>query len=121
VVVEDSGEGIEDALLPHVFDRFVQSETSTTRRHGGLGLGLAIAMTGFASQQDQEAALRAGFDEHVGKPVEPEALLARLGALTERAPDQTLVIRTAGDAGGGGAGDSCCPPPAPASAIEPGA
>jgi signal transduction histidine kinase/ActR/RegA family two-component response regulator len=43
VSVADSGEGVPPAFLPHVFDRFRQADASTTRRHGGLGLGLAIS------------------------------------------------------------------------------
>jgi PAS domain S-box-containing protein len=39
---------------------------------------LAIAMTGFASRDDHEAAIRAGFDDHVGKPVAPSVLIAKL-------------------------------------------
>ena len=42
VSVIDDGEGISPEFLPHVFDRFRQADSSTTRRHGGLGLGLSI-------------------------------------------------------------------------------
>ena len=41
--VTDDGSGIPPEFLPFVFDQYRQSERPSTRRHGGLGLGLAIA------------------------------------------------------------------------------
>lgn len=43
--IEDSGVGIRAEFLPHVFDRFRQGDPGTTRRFGGLGLGLSIVKT----------------------------------------------------------------------------
>jgi CheY-like chemotaxis protein len=42
LAVEDTGIGITPQFLPYVFDRFSQADGTVTRRHGGLGLGMAI-------------------------------------------------------------------------------
>ena len=42
IQIKDSGPGMDPSFLPHVFERFRQADGSTTRTHGGLGLGMAI-------------------------------------------------------------------------------
>jgi PAS domain S-box-containing protein len=42
ITVSDTGEGIAAGMLPHVFEQFTQEDSSTTRAHEGLGLGLAL-------------------------------------------------------------------------------
>jgi PAS domain S-box-containing protein len=43
IVVSDTGQGISEEQLPHLFERFHQADSTSTRSHTGLGLGLALA------------------------------------------------------------------------------
>ncbi len=75
VTVTDTGEGISPDFLPYVFDRFKQADGTTTRRHGGLGLGLAIArhlmeMHGGAIEAES-AGLGAGASFRIRIPLTP--------------------------------------------------
>ena len=60
ISVTDSGQGIDAKFLPFVYDRFRQADASTTRRHGGLGLGLSIVKSLVEMHQGSVEALSDG-------------------------------------------------------------
>ncbi|WP_437641680.1 ATP-binding response regulator [Sorangium sp. So ce854] len=97
VDVSDTGQGILPDFLPFVFDRFSQADSSTTRRHGGLGLGLAIVRHlvelhgGSASARSEGEGRGATFEVvlPVADPARAERdgrLRARNGSAPDRAP-----------------------------------
>ena len=76
VEVRDHGKGIPPDFLPHIFDRFSQADSSSTRVHGGMGLGLAIVRSLVeqhrGSVQAISAGLRKGATFAVTLPLKPE-------------------------------------------------
>jgi CheY-like chemotaxis protein len=51
----------------------------------------AVALTGFASQQDRDAAREAGFEHHLAKPVDPEVLIDMLRRLPKSDPPRSVA------------------------------
>ncbi len=63
LAVSDTGQGIEPQFLAHIFERFRQQEGGTTRRHGGLGIGLAIVQQLVQQHGGSVRARSAGLDQ----------------------------------------------------------
>jgi PAS domain S-box-containing protein len=92
IVVSDTGIGIKPEFLPHVFERFHQAEGGTTRKTGGLGLGLAIVrhmielhggtVDATSPGRDQGATFRVTLPVMIVHPEEP--VERREHPLTER-------------------------------------
>jgi PAS domain S-box-containing protein len=103
LVVADTGVGIPAEFLPHVFERFRQGDSSTTRPHGGLGLGLAItrhlveAHGGSVEAASEGPGRGSRFTIRlplaaVGGAVEPAASGARGATAAELAGVRVLVV-----------------------------
>jgi len=99
VVVRDTGAGIRPELLPFVFDRFRQGDGSTTRAHGGLGLGLAIVRHlvelhgGSARAESEGPELGATFTVTLPLVRDPRETLAATDAMPLRLDGtQVLVV-----------------------------
>jgi signal transduction histidine kinase len=93
IVVSDTGAGISAEFLPYVFDRFRQEQSGSKRRHGGLGLGLAIvrhlvelhggSVTAGSNGEGQGATFRVELPVRARPPIEAETPVV---AVTEIAP-----------------------------------
>jgi signal transduction histidine kinase/ActR/RegA family two-component response regulator len=86
LVVFDDGEGIDGAVLPHLFARFRQGDSGTTRRHGGLGLGLSIvaslARLHGGDVRAESEGLGKGSTFTVALPLAPDQSVTEVGTST---------------------------------------
>jgi PAS domain S-box-containing protein len=93
IAVTDTGAGIASDFLPHVFERFRQEDSSSTRAHGGLGLGLTLVkqlveLHG-GSVRAESAGIGRGATFTIVLPCRPAALAP---AATDRHPTSALAV-----------------------------
>jgi PAS domain S-box-containing protein len=94
LVVSDHGKGISAAFLPHIFERFSQQDSSSTKSYGGLGLGLAIvkqlieqhggSIEAFSAGEDRGATftVKIPLSENTPTSIETESQILRSMNLT---------------------------------------
>jgi CheY-like chemotaxis protein len=92
LAVRDNGVGIAPEFLPHVFERFTQADTSSTRRAGGLGIGLALVRNIVDLHGGRVRAESAGADRGATFTVE---LPASAAGAAEPAPEPAPSARGA--------------------------
>ncbi|MEN3333583.1 MAG: hypothetical protein V7641_2948 [Blastocatellia bacterium] len=104
IKVTDTGQGINAEFLPHVFDRFRQADSTSSRRHGGLGLGLAIVRHLVEMHGGTAQAFSDGEDQGATFVVQLPLLALRQSSLksTERAATSATAAAD-GDANQGSA------------------
>jgi signal transduction histidine kinase/ActR/RegA family two-component response regulator len=103
LAVSDTGAGIAPEFLPHVFDCFRQADATTTRRHGGLGLGLAIVRQLATLHGGTVSAFSAGADRGTRFVVR----LPREGAARSPAPPPVQGVAARAQAPASTAGAFC--------------
>ena len=97
VRVADTGVGIDAAFLPHVFDRFRQADSTTTRVYGGVGLGLSIARQLVEAHQGSIAVESPGKDRgstfivRLPSGVRPANVSTAASTHDEAPPDPTVL------------------------------
>jgi len=94
--VADTGEGISADFLPHVFDRFRQQDSSPSRQHGGLGLGLAIVREPVEAHGGTVHAASAGPGLGTTFTVDLPVRMAGPAAPQADGPGSALKVRHAG-------------------------
>ena len=98
VKIVDDGAGIEPAMLPRIFELFVQGDHDTSRHHGGLGIGLALARTltemhgGTIDAQSDGVGHGSSFTIRIPSPPFPEEMAAPVSAPVSAAPARRVLI-----------------------------
>jgi signal transduction histidine kinase/ActR/RegA family two-component response regulator len=95
VEIADTGVGIDEQFLPRVFERFAQADSTTSRSHGGLGLGLAIVRHLVEAHQGSVAADSAGTGQGSTFRVSlPLASATEVVSAVGEGPDQERIALT---------------------------